>query len=176
MKKEKWVDIPGYEGFYKISDHGRLKSVRSKKILPAHNCGGAGYRGNVLFKNGRKTMRHFRRHTLVLIAFRGPCPDGMEGCHLNGNASDNRLSNLQWVTHKENCVHRISHGTQIMGETHPHSQLDNETVIEIKKILAKKKKGFPPYQKDIAKRFGVARKVISRISLVETWQHIKLAE
>ena len=44
-----------------------------------------------------------------LDAFTGPCPDGMEACHANGDRSDNRAGNLRWDTVRENANDRISH-------------------------------------------------------------------
>jgi hypothetical protein len=47
---------------------------------------------------------------MVLEAFVGPRPDGTECCHSNDIQSDNRLSNLRWATHRENCADRSLNG------------------------------------------------------------------
>lgn len=49
-------------------------------------------------------------HRLVLEAFVGPCPDGLEGCHGNGIPDDNRLDNLRWDTHESNMADRDQTG------------------------------------------------------------------
>lgn len=63
-------------------------------------------------------------HRLVLEAFVGPCPEGMEGCHNNGNGLDNRLENLRWDTHQANMDDRRTHATTA-------SILTPETVLRI---------------------------------------------
>lgn len=52
-------------------------------------------------------------HRLVLLAFTGPCPDGMEALHDNGVHGDARLSNLRWGTKSENCLDLVRHGTHV---------------------------------------------------------------
>ena len=54
--------------------------------------------------DGKKKMR--LAHRLVLEAFVGPCPQGQEACHRDGNAANNELSNLRWDTHLANCQDR----------------------------------------------------------------------
>ncbi len=49
-------------------------------------------------------------HRLVLEAFVGPCPPGMQCRHLDGNPANNRLENLAWGTHAENAADKIRHG------------------------------------------------------------------
>lgn len=51
-----------------------------------------------------------RVHLLVLEAFVGPCPPGLEGCHTNGDGLDNKLTNLRWDTHAANMQDRLRHG------------------------------------------------------------------
>lgn len=51
-------------------------------------------------------------HQLVLLAFVGPMPEGMQVRHLNGAPADNRLSNLKYGTNTENARDAINHGTQ----------------------------------------------------------------
>jgi len=54
-------------------------------------------------------------HRFVLETFVGPCPEGMEARHLDGNPANNRLSNLCWSTHKENVRDQYKHGTAVFG-------------------------------------------------------------
>jgi hypothetical protein len=58
---------------------------------------------------GAIKLKTMRVHRLVLDAFVGPCPDGMECRHLNGVKADCRLSNLAWGTRKENIEDRVRH-------------------------------------------------------------------
>lgn len=59
-------------------------------------------------KNRRQKYVHFRNfahilaHHAVLLAWVGPCPEGYQCDHINGNAADNRLENLEWITPAEN--------------------------------------------------------------------------
>lgn len=63
--------------------------------------------------------RSFLVHRLVLGAFVGPCPAGMECRHLNGDSTDNRVENLAWGTHVENVKDVIAHGNNPMiNKTH----------------------------------------------------------
>jgi hypothetical protein len=50
-------------------------------------------------------------HRLVLAAFVGPCPEGMEVRHLDGNPANTRLANLRYGTHSENELDKVRHGT-----------------------------------------------------------------
>lgn len=118
---EVWRDIPGFEGFYQVSDHGRVRSmarpdkigrIRSKNRILKPFRDKDGYLGVTLCRIGG---RHKRKvHRLVLEVFVGPCPDGMECCHSDSSRSNNHLSNLRWDTHSSNikdAVRRGSHFT-----------------------------------------------------------------
>jgi hypothetical protein len=114
---ETWKPIPGCEG-YEASDLGRIRSWRPRnwrcstpttpRIL-AQCDAGQGYLV-VSISQGSKAKTQ-RVNRLVLLAFVGPCPEGMEGCHGNGDRGDNRLENLRWDTHQGNQVDRLKHGT-----------------------------------------------------------------
>lgn len=118
---ERWLPIPGYEGSYEVSDMGRVRSL--DRVIHASN--GTAYRkpGRLLrlvpFTNGHLyvnlckpgvSSRTKSVHRLVLTAFVGPCPEGMECCHNNGVHSDNRLVNLRWDTRSANMNDRFRHG------------------------------------------------------------------
>lgn len=104
--------IPGFPG-YEITDDGRVWSSG----LRTHSCGHwlrphknkYGYAQVTLYRDRERYSRHI--HRLVLEAFVGPCPEGMEACHNNGDASDNRLENLRWDTRSNNHRDKIRHGT-----------------------------------------------------------------
>jgi len=76
---ETWRDVPGYEGRYQVSDLGRVRSLwhvgqaREEPVILR-------FRPRVaLFREGRREEAQV--HRLVLLAFRGPCPEGMHGLH-----------------------------------------------------------------------------------------------
>jgi len=119
---ERWKQIPGYEGYYEASDQGRIRSVdrvvqhplkgptkRRGKVLRDQPRGTAGHRGVGLSIEGRTKVLGV--HRLVLEAWVGPCPDGHEGCHKNGNPADNAVSNLRWGTKSSNQYDKREHGT-----------------------------------------------------------------
>lgn len=120
MINECWLPIPGYEGFYEVSDLGRVRSldrdVRSR--LAQGRELKQGVRGKVpekayprvtLFRGGRGVAKNV--HSLVMLTFVGPRPEGWHTRHLNGNSHDARLVNLAYGTPKENYLDAIRHGT-----------------------------------------------------------------
>lgn len=122
---EIWRPISGYEGLYEVSDHGRVRRLdridcrgrrRPARLLHG-TCDGEGYRIYGLTGRGTRDepakTTHLRGHALVLVAFRGPRPAGMEGCHNNGDPADNRLENLRWDTRVANRQDAIRHGTSL---------------------------------------------------------------
>ena len=104
---EKWTDIDGFKDMYRVSNQGRVMSLdrldswgRSIKGKILRLSGGGRYPMVGLCKDGKIT--HKRVHRLVLEAFEGPCPDGMEACHRNDIPTDNRIDNLYWGSPSEN--------------------------------------------------------------------------
>jgi hypothetical protein len=78
--------------------HEQTGKIKVKKLKPHKNS--MGYYRVVLYLNG-KFAREFV-HRLVLMTFRGPFPPGKETNHIDGNILNNKLSNLEFVTHAEN--------------------------------------------------------------------------
>lgn len=64
-----------------------------------------------LYQDGHSRSPQISR--LILDAWVGPCPEGMECCHNDGNAMNNVLSNLRWDTHWNNVQDQISQGTHV---------------------------------------------------------------
>ncbi len=110
MGIERWKWIAGYEHRYEVSDKGSVRSLlgKSPRILKP---GIAHKYAHVTLSGAAHDKMLFRVHRLVLAAFVGPCPLGMQCAHLDGNPSNNSVDNLRWVTPKENASHKIAHGT-----------------------------------------------------------------
>lgn len=106
---EVWRDVPGYEGRYWVSDHGRAFSSTKQGARLLKPSRGR-YMLIVLYGPGSKRSTR-NVHVLVMRAFVGPCPVGMEVCHNNGDVTDNRLSNLRYGTPRDNASDSKLHGT-----------------------------------------------------------------
>jgi len=142
---EIWLPIRGYEGLYEVSDLGRVKSlarIAGKNIIEDRLLRGRvteyGYVRVTLSRDSR--TKSFAVHRLVLEAFVGPCPEGMEGCHGNGTPADNRKDNLRWDTPESNWQDKVKHGTAPIGERNPLAKITNEVARIVKMELAM---GFP---------------------------------
>lgn len=106
---ERWLPVPGMEGAYEVSDMGRVRSL-DRLVVNGPRGATRPLRGRVLRIHLAKgypsvslgASRKACVHTLVLLAFVGPRPDGMECCHWNGDPTDNRLQNLRWDTSSNN--------------------------------------------------------------------------
>lgn len=159
--QEVWQPIPGWEGFYEVSDQGRVRSLpdRLRKCL----IGAQGYPAVDLKHAGKR--KTYTVHTLVLLAFVGPRPAAFECRHLNGIRTDNRLCNLAWGTPKENDQDRRRHGTFIEGERHGASKLTEQDIRLIRAADAS--------QASIARRFKVSQSLISMIKSRQRWAHVQ---
>jgi len=119
-RTERWRPIPGYEGRYDVSDQGQVRSWLGRwpgrplpftlKLFPGHG----GYLQLRLADPGG-SMRNARVHKLVLLAFRGPPPPGMQARHADGNPTNNRLSNLNWSSRSRNMRDAVRHGTHVQA-------------------------------------------------------------
>lgn len=109
---EEWREIPGFGGNYLASNLGRLFSVQRPRTtggIISQHLGTNGYLGALLYQGNKASGRIYSVHRLVLAAFRGECPEGMESLHGDGNRQNNRIENLRWGTHAENTADQIRH-------------------------------------------------------------------
>lgn len=138
---ESWRPVVGFEGLYEVSDCGRIRSLDRtvnrngvlcliRGTLRASRLDAEGRPKLELYRDG--TVTTARVHRLVLNAFVGARPDGMEGCHNDGDPTNNHLSNLRWDTQSENQRDSVRHGTHVNTRKshcingHP---LDSENLI-----------------------------------------------
>jgi hypothetical protein len=113
---ERWALIPNWGGYYSASDAGRIWSRYSERVLKPYPRPEGHLLVDLRYNGARRVVRV---HRLVLETFVGPCPDGMEACHANGDPADNRLVNLRWDTRRSNNLDRVRHGTHhLTSRTH----------------------------------------------------------
>ena len=170
---EVWKDVLGYEGFYEVSDQGRVRSLprtvpsrggtrvspgRIRKLVPKSN----GYLTVTLSKHGRIKCCHV--HQLVMEVFIGPCPDGHEVCHYNGDKTNNNLKNLRYDTRSANRSDGKRLGRDNSGERNGHSKLTYQQVHDIRRRVAAGET-----QRKLASEYGVAFQTINKVVRRETW-------
>lgn len=169
--QETWKDIPGYEGHYQASDHGRIRSVdrtvngrnpytrerferrvKGRVLKPGRYCK-SGHLAVVLGKGtpGKPV------HQLVMLTFQGPSPAGTEVCHNNGDPADNRLENLRYDTRRENILDVYRQGRAWRQLT-----LDDVSYIRFALFC-----GMPGVE--LAHQFGVSQSCISAIKTGRTY-------
>jgi hypothetical protein len=158
---EKWLGVIGFEELYEVSNHGQVRSVKTGQIkkITFRKLDNRPYIG--LWKNAKQKI--VRPYRLVLEAFVGKCPQGMECCHNDGNPMNNNLSNLRWDTPKNNHADKVKHGTTNRGERCGTAKL---TLVQVNAIRKDNR-----LQRIIAEEYGVRQSLISRIKNGVRWQH-----
>ncbi|WP_407951385.1 NUMOD4 domain-containing protein [Pararhizobium qamdonense] len=170
-----WRDIPGYEGYYRVSEEGHVKScsrvimrstgapqtVRERILRPAP--GTDEYPSVSLSIDGKLQSR--RVHLLVAEAFLGPAPANQEVRHRDGDRSNPRLDNLLHGTRVENMEDAREHGTLGIGERNGNSKLTDE---QRDQIQSRVKAG--GNQRLIAAEFGISQSRVSHI--VHNWRSV----
>lgn len=120
---ERWLPVVGFDGYYEVSNYGRVRSL-DRSVLSRRKTGEYWYAvkgrelSQTVMPDGRMIVslsrdgktRLGRVSVLVLEAFVGPRPPGMQGCHWDDDPSNNHLSNLRWGTPKQNAADRVRNG------------------------------------------------------------------
>lgn len=173
--------IPGYGGRYSVSKDGEVWS-RARQLTRKTNGG-----GSVVQKVTRRklTVRTFKSghkvvtlcagsrgetalvHRLVLLAYIGPCPEGMECRHLDGNPANNHVSNLVWGTRSQNILDRNAHGCGNAGSRNGHAKLTERNVQTIRQLRA-----YGAKLREIAHCYNVTPSTIDYACRKHTWQHV----
>lgn len=171
---ERWLPVVGYEGLYEVSDVGDIRSVDRMKPnrwggnsqLRGHAMAAVtdsdGYRVVNLYRAGHRQM--LKAHRIVLEAFVGPCPHGLQCLHEDDVRSHNAIGNLSWGTAQKNISARDANGRGPRGERNAKAKLTREAVLAIRSDGRA--------QVVIAAAHGIDQTTVSNIKVRRTWAHV----
>jgi lambda repressor-like predicted transcriptional regulator len=170
----KWVDVPGWEGLYEVSNAGLIRS--KDRFVPAKGGAVALRKGRALrlvektngylcvtLANGLRRPQ-LSVHKIVARAFIGECPLGLHVLHGDGNKRNNAAKNLRYGTPSENLADTERHGRRPKGETHPMATLTADAVRDIRKSTQS--------GRELAAAFGVSPGHISQVRRGKVWRHL----
>lgn len=173
----RYAAIPRFPG-YRFGDDGsgwscrkrrtgRIDETRWRRMNPTTNEGG--YLVVDLYSGGGRA-KQFKLHRLILEAFVGPCPDGMEGCHSPDHTRTNcRLGNLRWGTKQDNADDRIAMGRTPKGSRHSRAKLSEGDIPEIFRLRSEGWSG-----QAIAEKFGMSGVTICNVLARRIWRHVPI--
>lgn len=137
-KKEVWRDVVGYEGLYKVSSEGRVKSLDKEifnKLTGRMNFREGiirklqltqGYYNLILLHEGKG--KYFKVHRLVAMSFVYK-PKGCDVVnHLDGNKTNNFYKNLEWTTPKGNVIHAWENGLNSFSDEQRRLQKEKVSI------------------------------------------------
>lgn len=163
---EVWKDINNFEGYYQVSNMGRVKALKrtlshkhsktytfNELILKPNSVKG-GYLQVTLNKDSKRKSKYV--HVLVMEAFKGEKPIGYEVNHIDENKENNKLSNLEYLTCKEN--NNYGNRIQKMSEKLLNGKkskavigisLDGKVIVEFPSISEAKRQGYGSHISDV---------------------------
>lgn len=177
---EIWKNVVGYEGKYMVSNYGRIKSLKRMRhsISPKGTMCFASVKEIICSQGNDKdgyllvslSCKTYKTHRIVANAFLINPLNKPQINHIDGNKKNNHVSNLEWVTCKENIndadLKRLR--KRRVGELNNLSKLRSKDIIEIRKLFESGLSNFK-----IGEMFGVGDETIRKIKIGKTWKHIK---
>jgi NUMOD4 motif-containing protein/HNH endonuclease len=162
---EIWKEINGYEGLYSVSNLGRVKSLpnrachKQEKCLKSVVIKKTGYATVHLSKNGK--AKRILVHRLVATEFLDKKEGTCDVNHIDSNRCNNVLSNLEWVTRRENCLHASKNKRLRIGSANNKTKLTNNQVLEIAAMQGS--------LTSIAKKYNVHFTTVHDIKIGKNW-------
>jgi hypothetical protein len=164
LNDEIFLDYP-LNMMYMISNYGRVFCKRGYMVTPFINRNG--------YISCKIDEQNMLVHRMVLLTFNfvNNYMD-LDVNHIDGNKTNNHISNLEWCSRSYNVQHSFNIGLSKLGENHPNSKYSNEQIHYICKLL---ENGYSA--KSISEKLNVScdknfRKFISKIVHKKLWTHI----
>lgn len=176
MEGEEWVYVVGYNGNYMISNMGRVKTVARRygnnrfqpECILRQSFNKKGYLQICLNKDAKRNTG--RIHRLVATHFIDNPENKPEVNHKKGIKIDNRASELEWATAKENVKHAFRMGLKSMkGEKNSFSIVSEKTVLAIRSEYIKGKYG---QRQELSDKYGITKNHVKLITLNRSWRHL----
>ena len=171
-----WKAVLGFEAMYEVSTRGEVRSLPRLdsrgsqwrgKLIKSHPQKPYGYHSITLSRAGKGYKRWV--HRLVLEAFKGVAPAGLQSCHRDGDSANNYVRNLYWGTGVQNAADKRRHGTHLQGSQVIGSKF---TEADIRRIMELHKEGCSYTQ--IHTMIGASIAHISNIINGKVWKHLEL--
>lgn len=177
VEGEEWRPIPGAEGWYSVSNLGRVRSEptprptsgkqRGRILQPSRDT--KGYRIFRLCVPDHRP-KPMKVHRAVARAFLGPAPSGMQINHKNGDKDDNRVENLEYVSCRENIRHCWDTG--LHGIEHCRGEASNQAKLTEDAVRFIRGAGQQISCGQLAAMFGVSPQTIWLVANRRTWKHV----
>jgi len=159
---------------YEISNTGKVRSIDRQVYHSKGNLNLKGKPVKMRIKNYgyvcltfQGKSNNFYIHRLVALHFIDNPEKKHDVNHIDGNRANFSLSNLEWISHRDNVLHARRVLFKNIGEKHHKSKLDNQKVREIREaVLAGAE------YKPLAKKYSVTRQVIASVVKRKTWIHV----
>lgn len=158
---ESWKNVPGFDDFYMVSDYGRVFSKKSGRVLKTKSSG-FGYRGFVPCKNGVK-FPHMYIHRIVAEVFIRNPYGFTQVNHINGDKTDNRLSNLEWVSPYYNTCHFFEN-----SNNRKNGKLSPDIVNKIRRL----RNECEMKDNEISNLFNIDRSTVNNVVNYRSWNHV----
>ena len=162
---EIWIAIPNTNTPYEVSSFGRVRNASAGgKVLKPYMTGKFPPYPTVQIDGKNKKI-----HRLVAEAFI-PNPNNLPQVnHIDGDKTNNFVSNLEWVTNRENVNHALKSGLMATGANVYGSKLTDSHVRDIRALYKPGSMCFGA--KPLARKYGVSDVTIRRIVKGEKWKY-----
>lgn len=176
--EEIWKPIPNFS-LYHASNFGFIKTFnwknQGKEAIMKPAIDGSGYLRTMLKCDDGK-IKTIKVHRIIASTFIDKLNEDLEVNHINCIKTDNRVTNLEWVSRSENIKHAFKNNRiNTRGECNPAATLSDKQVKEIISIYPfgrKTKKKGEITKKELAEKYGTSVSVIKRIAQKKTWKHL----
>ena len=153
--------VPSCPGYF-ADEHGNIWRNGTRRKFQDN---GHGYLKLKVSVNNKQWDQY--AHRMICEAYHGPCPEGLECRHLDGNRQNNAPSNLEWTDKLTNESDKKRHGTLTVGSFNGQATLTADIVVEMR-VLASR--GTPICA--IAEMYGINRGTVGDAVCGRRWGHI----
>ena len=154
--------IKGYEGLYSITKSGKIWSHRNNRYIKCSPTKG-GYRKVSLCYKGGVTTKLV--HRVVMESYKPTGNQDLDVNHIDGDKTNNSLSNLEWCSRSENIKHAFKLKLSCnKGVNHSQSKLTEQDIRYIRVS--------PRSNVELGKLYGVVHQTISNVRSGWSWRHV----